>query len=198
MTLFRRCPLRTFALAAICAPLAAYAHAGHGDIAGLGDGVLHVTSGLDHMLAAVAVGVWAMAYPWRRSWLLPLAFVAAMVAGAWTGLGHAKLDLAETMVVASLIILGAMMMRASAFSVAAAAAICALFGAFHGYAHGTEAGTSGSFDAYIGGLAIATALLHLAGMGVGLMLRIASRFGLRIAGALVAAAGVWFALGLTA
>jgi urease accessory protein len=195
---FRLCHLRSLALAATCAPVAALAHAGHGDIAGLGDGILHVTSGLDHMLAAFAVGVWAMAYPWRRAWILPLAFVTAMLAGAWAGLGHTALAAGETMIVASLIILGAMIMRASAFSVYAAAAICLLFGAFHGYAHGNEAGSSGDYNAYLGGLVIATALLHLAGMGVGLMLRIASRWGLRIAGALVMAAGAWFAVGLAA
>ncbi|MEO8485016.1 MAG: HupE/UreJ family protein [Betaproteobacteria bacterium] len=188
--------MHSLALAAVCAPVAALAHAGHGDIAGLGDGVLHVTTGIDHMLAAFAVGLWAMAYPWRRSWILPLAFVVAMLAGAWAGIGHPKFGTGETMIVVSLIILGAMIMRATAFSVYAAAAICLLFGAFHGYAHGTEAGSSGDYNAYLGGLVAATALLHLAGMGVGLMLRIASRYGLRIAGALVAAAGVWFAVGL--
>jgi urease accessory protein len=180
------------------APLAAMAHAGHGDIAGLGDGILHVTSGIDHMLAAVAIGIWSMAYPWRRAWLLPLAFVGAMTAAAWAGVGHARFDTAELMIVASLIVLGVMIMRAHAFSVAGAVAICLVFGAFHGYAHGTEAGASGDYAAYVGGLAIATALLHLAGMGLGLMLRISSRYGLRVAGALVAAAGLWFAVGLAA
>jgi len=80
--------------------------------------------------------------------------------------------------------------------VTGAVAICLVFGAFHGYAHGTEAGTSGDFNAYLGGIAIATVFLHLAGMGLGLMLRVASLYGLRIAGALIAAAGVWFAVGL--
>jgi urease accessory protein len=198
MSTSRFCRVRALVLAAIAAPLAAYAHAGHGDIAGLGDGIVHVTSGLDHMLAAFAVGVWAMAYPWRRAWILPVAFVLAMSAAAWAGLGHAALAAGETMIVASLIILGALIMRANAFSVYAAAAICLVFGAFHGYAHGNEAGSSGDYNAYLGGLVIATTLLHLAGMGAGLMLRIASRWGLRIAGALIVAAGAWFAIGLAA
>ncbi|CAG0951412.1 hypothetical protein BURK1_00213 [Burkholderiales bacterium] len=178
-----------------CAPVAALAHAGHGDIAGLGDGILHVTSGIDHMLAAVAVGVWSMAYPWRRAWLLPLAFVAAMAAGAWYGLGQSKFDATEAMIVASIVILGVLIMRAKAFSVPAAVAIGLVFGAFHGYAHGTEAGTSGNMQAFVGGLVIATAILHLAGMGIGLMLRVSTRYGLRVAGALTSAAGVWFAVG---
>jgi len=185
------------AIAALaCMPVAAIAHAGHGDIAGLTDGIVHVTSGIDHMLAAVAVGIWSMAYPWRRAWLLPAAFVVAMTAAAWAGLGHAKFDATELMVVASLVVLGTMIMRAHAFTVTGAVAICLVFGAFHGYAHGTEAGTSGDFNAYLGGIAIATVFLHLAGMGLGLMLRVASLYGLRIAGALIAAAGVWFAVGL--
>jgi urease accessory protein len=189
-------PVLAAAAAFAFAPLAALAHAGHGDIAGFGDGIFHLTSGLDHMLAAFAVGVWSMAYPWRLAWLPPLAFVGAMAAGAWFGLGQPKVDFAELMIVASMVILGVLIMRAKAFSVWSAVAICAVFGAFHGYAHGTEAGTSGNVDAYIGGLVVATAFLHLAGMGVGLMLRVASRFGMRVAGALVAAAGVWFAVGL--
>ena len=190
-------PARVLALAAFALmPMGALAHAGHGDIAGFGDGILHVTSGLDHMLAALAVGIWSMAYPWRRAFALPVAFVAAMAAGAWFGLGHAKFSATELMIVVSLVILGALIMRASAFSVAGAVAICLVFGAFHGYAHGTEAGTSGDYNAYIGGLVVATAFLHLAGMGVGLMLRIVSRYGMRIAGAIVAAGGLWFAVGL--
>ena len=187
------------AIAALaCMPVAAIAHAGHGDIAGLSDGIVHVTSGIDHMLAAVAVGIWSMAYPWRRSWLLPVAFVVAMTVAAWAGLGRTKFDVTELMIVASLVVLGTMIMRANAFTVTGAVAICLVFGAFHGYAHGAEAGTSGNFNAYLGGLAIATLLLHVAGMGLGLMLRIASLYGLRIAGALIAAAGVWFAVGLAA
>ena len=183
-------------VALVCMPVAANAHAGHGDIAGFGDGILHVTSGLDHLLAAIAVGIWSMAYPWKRAWALPAAFVVAMAIGAWAGIGHAKFEATEMLIVASLVVLGVLIMRANAFSVAGAVALCLAFGAFHGYAHGTEAGSSGNYNAYIGGLVVATAFLHLAGMGFGLMLRIVSRFGLRIAGALVTAAGVWFAVGL--
>jgi len=191
-------PVLGLLVAFACAPVAALAHAGHGDIAGLGDGILHVTSGLDHMLAAVAIGVWSMAYPWRRAWLLPAAFVAAMAAAAWAGIGHAKFDAAELMIVATLILLGALIMRANALSVAGAVAICLAIGAVHGYAHGTEAGSSGDFRAYIAGIVVATAILHVAGMALGLMLRLSSRYGMRVAGALVAAAGVWFAFGLAA
>lgn len=181
-----------------CAPIAAMAHAGHGDIAGLGDGILHVTSGLDHMIAAVAIGIWSMAYPWRRAWMLPAAFVGAMAAATWAGLGRPPFDATELMLVATLIVLGALIMRAHTFSVAGAMAICLVFGAFHGYAHGTEAGSSGDYLRYIAGLVIATALLHVAGMALGLMLRLSSRYGMRVAGALVTVAGVWFAAGLAA
>lgn len=180
-----------------CAPVSALAHAGHGDIAGLGDGILHVTSGYDHLIAAVAVGIWSMAYPWRRAWLLPVAFVSAMGIAAWVGVGRGRVDVAEILIVASLVVLGVLIMRASAFSVAGAVAICLVFGAIHGYAHGTEAGASGDYRAYVGGLVLATAILHVAGMAVGLMVRLSSRYGMRVAGALVAAAGFWFAAGLS-
>ena len=178
------------------ASVSVLAHAGHGDIAGLGDGILHVTSGLDHMLVAVAVGIWSMAYPWKRAWLLPLAFVTAMGAAAWIGVGRERIDVAQLLVVASLVVLGVLIMRANAFSVAGAVAICLVFGAIHGYAHGTEAGTSGDYRAFVGGLVLATAILHLAGMAVGMMVRLSSRHGMRVAGAVVAAAGLWFAVGV--
>ena len=88
------------ALAALaCVPVAALAHAGHGDIAALPDGIVHVTMGVDHMLAAFAVGVWAMAYPWRRSWMLRVAFVAAMAAGA-VGIGRSPFHATEPTIVA--------------------------------------------------------------------------------------------------
>lgn len=186
----------TAAVALAAAALATRTHAGHGDIAGLGDGILHVTSGNVFMLGAVAVGIWAMAFPWKRAWILSVVFVAAMAAGAWAGLGRPREEGVEIVVVASLVVMGALLMRANAFSLPGAVAICLVFGALHGYAHGTEAGTSGDFRAHVGGLAIATAALAIAGMALGLMLRLSSRYGLRIAGALVALAGLWFAAGL--
>lgn len=186
----------TAAAALAAAALATRTHAGHGDIAGLGDGILHVTSGNVFMLGAVAVGVWAMAYPWRRAWILPVAFVAATAAGAWAGLGQPREEAAGIMTVASLVVMGALIMRANAFSLPGATVICLVFGALHGYVHGTEAGSSGAFGAHLVGLATATAVLSVAGMAIGLMLRLASRYGLRIAGALIALAGLWLAAGV--
>jgi len=188
----RRCAV--VALASL--PIVASAHAGHGDIAGFGDGMVHIATGKDHMLAAVAVGLWALAYPLRRSWLMPVAFVLALAAGAWFGVGGTSAGPVETMLVATLVVLGGLIATARGLPVAAAIVLVAAFGAIHGYAHGAEAGTSGSIPMYIVGLATATLALHLAGMGLGLMLRVISLWGIRIAGGLIAAAGVWFAVGL--
>jgi urease accessory protein len=187
--------LRRGAVVAIaCLPAAVSAHAGHGDIAGFGDGMLHVASGLDHMLAAVAVGLWSMAWPIRRAWMLPVAYVLAMSAATWFGVGREAGPSLETMLVATIIVLGGLVATSRHMPEVAAALVVAVFGAIHGYAHGAEAGTSGSIPMYIVGLASATLALHVAGMGFGLMLRLTSRWGMRVAGAVIAGAGVWFAI----
>lgn len=187
--------VRCGALAALAwMPVIASAHAGHGDIAGFGDGMVHVASGLDHMVAALAVGLWAMAWPIRRAWVLPVVYVLAMSAATWFGVGREAGPSLETMLVATIIVLGGLVATSRHMPAVAAALVVAVFGAIHGYAHGAEAGTSGSIPMYIVGLASATLALHVAGMGIGLMARLASRWGMRVAGAAIAAAGVWFAL----
>lgn len=184
----------TVALAAASMALAAGAQAAHGDIAGFGDGIVHVVGTTAHWLAAVAAGVWGMAFAWRRGWIVPLVFAAAVGAGAWAGAGGTASTMVATIVTASLIVLGALIASGRAMSISAAAAIVALFGAFHGYAEGAVAGKSGSVVQHAIGLAVATLALGAAGAGAGVMLRLSSRYGLRIAGLAIAAAGAWLAL----
>jgi len=181
-------------LAAACFPVAAVAHAAHGDIAGFGDGVIHVTAWSAPLLAAVAVGLWCMAFPWRRAWLLPVAYAAAVAAGAYRGAGASLTPALGTLVVATVILLGMLVYGARILPMVVALAIAVAFGAIHGYSHGAQAGT-GVFRDYVAGASVATLGLSIAGMALGLMLRIVSRYGMRVAGAAIAAAGLWFAFG---
>jgi urease accessory protein len=134
---------------------------------GLAAGLLHPAGGLDHLLAMIAVGLWS-ALAFRKPshvTAAPAAFVLAMLSGA--GLAFAGLDIAlvETGIALSVIALGLLIMGRVELSLAAGSALVALFGLFHGYVHGAEA--SGSIAAYMAGFAFTTAVLHVAGIGLG-------------------------------
>ena len=180
--------LCTIAAASVLAATPAFAHTGTGaHAAGFAHGLAHPLSGLDHLLAMVAVGVWsALAMP-KRAWLAPAAFVAAMLAGALIAAAGVALPMLELGIVASVIALGVMIaLRIDAGPVAGAALVAA-FAVFHGNAHGLEA--VGAMAGYMAGFTVATALLHVAGMALGSSL-FRSKAASRIAGSAVAAAGL--------
>jgi len=181
-------------LAAASLVVASVAHAAHGEIADFGDGVLHVFAWSGPMLGAIAVGLWSMAYSWRRAWLLPVAFAAAVAAGAYGGAGEKLTPTVGTLIVATVILLGMLVYGSRTLSIPSAFAIVVVFGAIHGYSHGAQAG-AGDFGRYVLGAASATLALCVAGMAAGLMLRLVSRHGMHVAGAAIAAAGLWFAVG---
>ncbi|WP_107852241.1 HupE/UreJ family protein [Oceanimonas marisflavi] len=164
-------------------PAAAFAHPGHGE-AGLAVGLLHPVMGWDHLLAFVAVGMLAMASKGEQRWRLPLAFVAAMVAGAGLGISGLGLPVVEPVILTSMVMLGGLLAVNMAGAGRALMLLCALFGLFHGNAHGLEMPASGSAVAFISGMVLATAALHAAG-GItarylhGTLLRV---FGLAMAG----------------
>jgi urease accessory protein len=176
--------IAAIAAAALAAP-AAWAHGGHA-VAGAASGFAHPFAGLDHLLAIAAVGAWAAQQAGRARWAVPLAFLAAMAAGALAGAAGFALPAVEPMIAASLTALGlaiAFGIRAPAF---AGAAIAALFAVFHGHAHGAEA-AGPSLAAYLGGMLAATAFLHGAGFMAGIAVRASA---LRWTAAAVAAGGV--------
>ena len=148
----------------------ALAHPGHEHAATFAAGVSHPFSGLDHMLAMVSVGLWAAMRGGRAVWAWPAAFVGAMIVGGALGLGGVHLPLVEPAILASAIVLGVLTATAVRAPVLAGGAIIALFGLAHGFAHGAEA-PAGSPIAYAIGFVIATAGLHLTGLGAGLGLQ---------------------------
>ena len=174
--------------AVLLAAAPAAAHTGRGP-GGILDGLLHPITGVDHLLAMVAVGVVAvLAAPRGRVWVAPAAFVGGMVAGGAAGMAGAPLPGAELLIVASVLLLGVAIAGAVQGGRRWLSSALVLAGLAHGHAHGVEAPTAAHPALYIGGFVLATASLHLIGVGAGAAIR--HRAPLRIGfGAATAAAG---------
>ena len=183
------------ALPVLFAATPALAHLDPGEHGSFAAGFTHPVFGADHVLAMVSVGLWAALLGGRGLWMLPAAFVGAMIAGFLLALAGAGLPFVEPAILASVVVLGVMVALALRFPAAAGAALVAAFGLFHGFAHGTEIGGAGAL-AYLGGFSVATAALHGAGLAIGATLaRHGQGVGARIAGGAVALAGAVLALG---
>ena len=183
--------LIVLALAAVALPVLAHAHPGHDghDLTwDFATGAAHPLSGWDHLLAMVAVGLWAAQLGGRSRWLVPAAFVGVMTLGAL--LGHAGLALpgVEQGIAASILILGLLIAAAVRLPVAASMAIVGLFALFHGVAHGAEMPATAGGLSYGAGFIVATALLHAVGLGLGFALKDQAKLA-RFAGGAVARAG---------
>jgi len=169
----------------------AFAHSGAGG--SFAAGFLHPVGGADHVLAMLAVGLWSAFRGGNAILAWPAAFVAAMLGGFAVAPVFGALPGLEAMITSTVILLGAALAIGFRASVAAGAAMIALAGITHGYAHGLE--MEGNALAFGGGFALATAALHGAGIAIGLGLtRLASSRLLQAAGGLVAAAGLVLAM----
>ena len=158
----------------------------HGSFAA---GFTHPVFGLDHILAMVAVCLWAVVLGRRALWVLPAAFVGPMVAGFGLALAGLPLPLVEPMILASVLVLGTAVALALRLPLSAAGALVGALALFHGHAHGGEMGEAGALG-YLAGFAVATALLHGGGVLAGLALgRFAGPFAARVAGGGVALLG---------
>lgn len=177
----------------VLASTPALAHTG-GAIAGdFTSGFEHPVKGLDHLLAMLAVGLWGAQIGGRSIWTLPVAFPLVMAAGGLVGAARIPVPHVELAIALSVLGLGAAI--ALAFKPVEWLAIAAVgvFALFHGYAHGAELPTAVDPAAYGVGFVVATGLIHLAGIGIGLLLgRLLDGWAARGLGALIAAAGFWF------
>lgn len=163
-------PWRVLVAAAAAAPGAVFAHTGLAEVHDAFHGFMHPIAGLDHTLAMVAVGVIAAQWGGRALWALPACFVAAMaIAGACAMAGLA-LPGAEVGIALSVLVLGLLIARPVKPPVVLVGATVVLFAVFHGHAHGVEMAGGSSGMAFGLGFVSATALLHLAGVGLGLAL----------------------------
>jgi len=187
----------TAAAALSLAAAPAFAHTGVGAHSGIAAGFAHPLFGLDHLLAMVAVGAWAALLGGRALWLVPAAFVAAMVAGGALAVSGAALPMVETAIALSVVVLGALVALNARVVVGLGMAVVAAFAVFHGHAHGSEMPAGLSVAGYAAGFALATALLHAAGAVLAtVVVRLASTGAVRWAGAATAIAGVGIAAGL--
>lgn len=180
-------------LAGLPAAWPAWAHEQAGQAAGFVTGMLHPVSGLDHVLAMVAVGLWGAQLGAPALWLLPVTFPLVMAFGGFLGLLGVPLPGVETGIALSAILLGTMVATQSRPPLWLAATVVGFFAIFHGHAHGTElpAGESGLL--YSIGFVIVTGALHATGIAIGLIHRWPrGRIALRGAGAVIGAAGVFF------
>lgn len=157
------------AAAALAAcPGAAWAHVGVGSTHGFVHGFVHPVSGIDHVLAMVAVGIFAANLGGRALWAVPLSFVGAMAIGGALGIAGVAVPMVEAGIAISVIVLGLAVALRWQWPVAAAMALVGLFAIFHGHAHGAEMPVDASGLGYAGGFMLATALLHVVGIGLGI------------------------------
>jgi urease accessory protein len=177
-------------------PTLAHAHPGlPGHTHGFAAGVAHPLGGLDHVLAMVAVGLWAAQLGGRARWAVPAAFVGVMTLGSALGMAGVTLPLVDSAILCSVVLLGLLIAAAARLPLAASVALVGMFAAFHGLAHGAELAANPSGLAYLGGFALTTAALHGSGFALAAVLQRAAEAGwVRVAGAAVAIGGVMLAL----
>ena len=156
------------------------------------DGLMHPLTGMDHMAAMLAVGLWSAmtATSARRVWLAPVCFAGMLMVGALLGLGGLQLSGVEPMIAASLLVLGLLVATKAQLHGVLAAGVVGVFAVFHGIAHGTELAGGSNGWAPLVGMLVATVGLHLAGVGIGLALRSYPAWLRRVAGGLVAVVAV--------
>ena len=173
----------------------ASAHVESGTAAGLVSGLSHPITGLDHLVAMVAVGLWGAQLGSPAIWLLPITFPLVMALGGLLGLAGLGLPLTEQAVALSAVVLGALVLLRAQPPLWIAALIVAYFAIFHGYAHGRELPHAADPLAYGLGFVIATGLLHLCGILIGTLTRWPlGESVVRACGAAVGCVGCYFLL----
>jgi urease accessory protein len=179
----------------------AFAHVSPAEHSSFLAGFTHPLSGLDHILVMVAVGLWAAMIGGRAIWMVPTAFVGSMAVGFGLALGGVGLPFVEPVILASVVALGLLVAAAVRLSASIGMIVVGAFAVFHGHAHGSEVGAATMVDYGIG-FTLATALLHVVGIGLGLAIAsgrfLPERFGnvaARSLGGVAALLGVGLAAG---
>ncbi len=189
-------------IAATALPIAlvasvAQAHTGAAPGGGFVAGLTHPFFGADHLLAMVAVGLWAALLGGRATWLVPATFVGVMAAGGLLAVMAVGMPAVEIIILASVVALGCLVAARIKASLMIAMAVVGAFALFHGHAHGTEMPAGASGLLYSAGFILATAALHALGISFALLTgRIRDGLAIRAAGGAVAAAGVLLLAGI--
>jgi len=183
------------AATALLSPEPAFSHVEPGTAGdgGFIAGVLHPVTGLDHVAAMVAVGLWGAILGAPAIWVLPIAFPLIMAFGAVLGVIGVPVPAIDLGIATSGIVLGTMVAASARPPLLIAFALVSLFAIFHGHAHGSALPEFGVPLLYAAGFVIATGLLHVCGIALGLLVRwSAGRVVVRASGALIAAVGLYF------
>jgi urease accessory protein len=184
-------------LAALIAaiPALASAHPGHEHTTSFMTGFMHPMGGLDHLLAMLAIGLWAASLGGRALWAVPAAFVGTMLIGGGLAVAGVQVPFIEQGIVLSVILMGALLVGAARFPITVCAGIAGLFALFHGAAHGLEMPLNANGAEYALGFAAATALLHVAGIGFGMAVaRFQTPIVTRVMGSVIAIVGMYLAI----
>jgi urease accessory protein len=173
------------------------AHTNPSVAVGLLSGFVHPLTGVDHMLAMVAVGIWGTQLGQPAIWLLPVTFPLVMALGGALGARGIPMPAVEIGVAGSAVILGFMIVLAARPRIRVAAVVVGSFAIFHGYAHGAELPAAAEPLAYGVGFVLVTGLLHACGIVLGLADRWpVGGLALRAAGAAISVVGVYLLAGL--
>ena len=146
----------------------------------------------------VAVGLWAAQLGGRALWGLPVTFVLMMALGGALGMSGAPLPWVEGGILASVLVLGALVALARRLPAAASMALVGAFAVFHGHAHGAEMPLAASPYSYGLGFALATSMLHATGIGTGVLLERGGGFAarlIRVSGGAIVTAGILMLIG---
>lgn len=175
-------------------PGPAWAHTAKGLVGGFISGFTHPLFGLDHVVAMVAVGLWGGQLGKPAIWVLPVAFPVVMALGGSLGIRGIELPAVEIAIAVSGIVLGGMIAFAVRPPLAVAAVLVGFFAVFHGYAHGVELPQAANAQSYGIGFVIATGLLHLCGIVIGLLIKWkpAGPYLVRAGGGIISAVGLFF------
>lgn len=168
-----------------------FAHTGVHEASGFSAGFSHPIGGADHVLAMVAVGLWAAMIGGRATWIVPVGFVSMMSVGAFMGIGGLEVSFVEEAILASVIAMGVLIAFGIKFNVVLSTVIVGVFAFFHGVAHGAEMPLNASGFEYGIGFIIATTILHIVGIAIGIALeRFSKRSISQVAGGAIALSGV--------
>jgi urease accessory protein len=194
-----RAALPATAVVLVLWSVAAWAHIASGQSGGFVSGLAHPVSGLDHVLAMVAVGLWGAQLGAPALWVLPVAFPMMMAFGGMLGLIGVPLPGVEAGIAVSAVVLGALVLGQFRLPLFVAIGVVGFFAVFHGHAHGTELEPGQNAMLYSLGFVIATGMLHAVGITIGLIHRWdLGRLVLRTGGALVMVSGLYFLWSATA
>ncbi|WP_321389280.1 HupE/UreJ family protein [uncultured Desulfuromusa sp.] len=176
-------------------PSLAMAHTGIGDTSGFMHGFSHPVYGVDHLLAMVAVGLWAAQQGGRATWIVPGAFVSVMILGGMLGFSGWPVVFLEAGILTSVLVMGILIVGAFRFPTRVSVLIVGFFALFHGYAHGAEMPASLGAVSYSLGFALSTAIIHSVGIIAGLGLqKLQIEKMARYAGGAIMLSGIYLAI----